>query len=77
MPHHQNEGYVNNESLKNKYNIIKKCEKLKYLGMAVTKINCIHGKTKSRLNSENDCSHSVQEVLSSHLLSTNVQTKTQ
>jgi hypothetical protein len=35
----------------------------------------MHEETKSRLNSGNACYHSVQSLLSSHLLSTNVKVK--
>jgi hypothetical protein len=37
--------------------------------------NCIHEEIRSRLNSGNTCYHAVQNLLSSHLLSTNVKIK--
>jgi hypothetical protein len=40
-----------------------------YLGMTVTNQNLIHEEIKSRLNSGNACYHSVQNLLSSRLLS--------
>jgi hypothetical protein len=43
--------------------------KLKYLGIRVTNQNCGHKEIKSRLNSGNACYHSVQDPLSSCLLS--------
>jgi hypothetical protein len=43
--------------------------KLKYLGMAITNQNCIREGINIRLNSGNTCYHSVQNLLSSHLLS--------
>jgi hypothetical protein len=49
-----------------------KCE---YLGPILTDKNCFREEIKSRLNSENACYHSVQSLLSSHLLSRNVKVK--
>jgi hypothetical protein len=44
----------------------------KYLGMTVTNQNLIQEEIKRRLNSANACYHSVQNLLSSCLLSTNL-----
>jgi hypothetical protein len=44
----------------------------RYLGAKVTNQNLIQEEIKSRLNSDNACYHSVQKLLSSHLLSKNV-----
>jgi hypothetical protein len=44
----------------------------KYLGTTVTNQNLIQAEVKSRLNSGNACSHSVQNLLSSRLLSKNM-----
>jgi hypothetical protein len=49
--------------------------KFKYLGTMLTDQNCIQEEIKSRLNSGNACYHSVQSLLSSHLLSRNVKVK--
>jgi hypothetical protein len=43
----------------------------KYLGTTVTNQNLIQEEIKGRLNSGNACYHSVQNLLSSHLLSKN------
>jgi hypothetical protein len=43
--------------------------KFKYLGMTAAKQNCIHDEIKIKLNLGNACYHSVQNLLSSHLLS--------
>jgi hypothetical protein len=47
----------------------------KYLGMAVTKQNFIQEEIKRRLNSGDACHHSVQNLLSSRLLSENVKVR--
>jgi hypothetical protein len=44
----------------------------KYLGMTVTNQNLIQEEIKRRLNSGNACYHSVQNLLSSQLLSKNL-----
>jgi hypothetical protein len=46
----------------------------RYLGTAVTNENLIQEEMKRRLNSGNSCYHSDQNVLSSRLLSENVNT---
>jgi hypothetical protein len=47
----------------------------KYLGMTITNQNLIQEEIKRRLNSGNACYHSVQNLLSSHLLSKNVKVR--
>jgi hypothetical protein len=50
-------------------------EEFKYLGTALTNRNAIHEGIKSRLKSGNVCCHSVQNLLSSRLLSKNTKIK--
>jgi hypothetical protein len=50
-------------------------ELFKYLGTALTNQNSIQEEMKSRLKSDNACYHSVQNVLSSSLLSKNLKIK--
>jgi hypothetical protein len=49
--------------------------KFKYLGTTLTNQNGIYDEIKSRLNSGNTCYHSVQNLLSSRLISKNLQIK--
>jgi hypothetical protein len=48
----------------------------RYLGSTVTNQNLIQEEIKNRLKSGNACYHSVQNILSSRLLSKNVKIKT-
>jgi len=50
-------------------------EEFKYLGTILTNQNSIQAETKGRLNSGNACYHSVQNILSSSLLSKNLKIK--
>ena len=50
-------------------------EKFQYLGTTLTNKNSIAEEIKNRLKSRNACYHSVQNLLSSRLLSKNVKIK--
>ena len=50
-------------------------EEFKYLGKTLTNKNYIAGEIKSRLRLGNACYHSVQNLLSSRLLSKNLKIK--
>jgi hypothetical protein len=49
--------------------------KFKYLGTRLTAQHCTQEDTKSKLHSGNACYHSAQSLLSSHLLSRNINVK--
>jgi hypothetical protein len=49
--------------------------KLKYLGMTMKSQNVFNDKIKSRLNFGSACYYSVQDLLSSHLISRNLNIK--
>jgi hypothetical protein len=65
MSHHQNAGQ--NHEIK-----IADVAQFKYLGTTITNQNLIHEEIKRRLNIGNSCYHTVQKLLSSHLLSKNI-----
>jgi hypothetical protein len=54
---------------------IERVEEFKYLGMTLSDQNSIQEEIKSRLKSGNACYHSVQNLLSSRLLSKNLKIK--
>jgi hypothetical protein len=69
MSRNQNAGQNHNIKLDNKS--FERVEEFKYLGKTLTDLNSIQEEIKSRLNSGNACYHSVQDLLSSSLLSKN------
>jgi hypothetical protein len=70
MSCHPNSRQNQNISTANKS--FEKVAKFKYLGMTLTNQNHICDEIKSRLNSGNACYYSVQNLLSSHLISKNI-----
>jgi len=70
MPRHQNAGLSHNIKIDN--SSFERVEEFKYLGKTLTDQNSIQEEIKSRLKSGNACYHSVQNVLSSSLLSKNL-----
>jgi hypothetical protein len=57
------------------YKRFENVEQFKYLGTTITNRNLIQEEIKRRLNSGNACYHSVQNLLSSRLLSKNIKTR--
>jgi hypothetical protein len=71
---HQNAGQ--NWEIKIGNRLFENVSQFKYLGTPVTNQNLIQEEIKRRLNSGNACYHSVQNLLSSRLLSENVKVRT-
>jgi hypothetical protein len=72
--HHQNAERNHDMKLTNR-----SCENVaqfRYLGMTITNQNLILEEIKRRLNSSNASYHSVQNILSSRLLSKNIKIET-
>jgi len=70
MSRDQNAGQ--SHSIKNDNSSFARVEEFKYLGTTSTNQNSIQEEIKSRLKSGNTCYHSVQNLLSSSLLSKNL-----
>jgi hypothetical protein len=68
--HHQNVGQ--NQDINTANSSFENVSQFKYLGKTVTNQNLIQEEIKRRLISSNACYHSVQNLLSSRLLSKNV-----
>jgi hypothetical protein len=69
MSRNQYAGHNHNIKIDNKS--FERVEEFKYLGATLTNRQSIHEEIKSRLKSGNACYHSVQNLLSSTLLSKN------
>jgi uncharacterized membrane protein len=73
MSRHPNSGQNQNIRIANES--FENVATFKYLGTTLTDQNDIHGEIKSRLNSGNACYYSVQNILSSRLISKNLKIK--
>jgi hypothetical protein len=73
LSRHQNVGQ--NREIKIANRSFENMSQLKYLGTTVTNQNLIEEEIKRRMNSGNACYHSVQNLLSSRLLSKNLKTR--
>jgi hypothetical protein len=73
MSRDQNAGQ--NYNVKRDYKSLERVEHFKYLGTTLTNRNTTHEEINSRLKSGNACYHSVQNILSSSLLSKNIKIK--
>jgi hypothetical protein len=67
MSHPQNAR--ENYNVKTDNRVFKNVAQFKYLGTVVTLQNLIQKEIKRRFNSGNVCNHSVQKLISSHMLS--------
>jgi len=68
----QDQNAVQNHNIKTDNRSFGRVKRFKYLGATITNQNSIWEEIKSILRSGNACSHSVQNILSSHLLSKNI-----
>jgi ribosomal protein S2 len=74
LSHHQNAGQ--NHDIKIGNRCFDNVAQFRYLGTTITNRNLIQEEIKRRLNSGNACYHSVQNLLSSRLLSKNIKYNT-
>ena len=73
MSRDQNAGRIHSVRIDN--GTFERLEEFKYLGTTLSNQNSIAEEIKSRLKSGNVCYHSVQNILSSRLLSKNLKIK--
>jgi hypothetical protein len=70
LSHHQNAGQSYGIKIANR--CVENVAKFRYLGMTITNQNLIQEGIKRRLNMDDACYHSVQNLLSSRLLFKNI-----
>jgi hypothetical protein len=70
LSRHQNAGQYHDITIRNR--CFENVAQFRYLGTTITNQNLIQEEIKMRLNSGNACYHSVQNLLSSRLLSKNI-----
>ena len=73
MSRDQNSGRIHSVRINN--STFERVEEFNYLRTTLTRLNSIPEEIKSRLRSGNACYHSVQNILSSRLLSKNLKIK--
>jgi hypothetical protein len=73
LSRHQNAGQIHDIKISN--TSFENVAQFKYLGTTITNDNLIQEEIKRRLNSGNVCYHSVQNHLSSRLLSKNIKSR--
>jgi hypothetical protein len=73
MSRHQNSEQ--NQNIRTANELFENVATFKYLGTTLTNQNYIHDEIKSTLNSMNSCYYSVQNLLSSRLISKNLKIK--
>ena len=73
MSRDQNAGRIHSVRIDN--STFERAEEFKYLGTNLTNQNSIAEEIKSRLRSGNACYHSVENLLSSRLLSKNLRSR--
>jgi hypothetical protein len=73
LSRHQNAGQNHEINIDNR--CFENVAQFRYLGTTITDQNLMQEEIKRRLNSGNACYHSVQNLLSSHLLSENVKVR--
>jgi hypothetical protein len=65
---HRHQNSEHNQNIRTANESSENVARFKYLGTMLTNQNDFHGEIKRRLNSGNACCHSVQNLLSSHLI---------
>jgi hypothetical protein len=73
LSRHQNAGQNHDTKIGNRW--FEYVAQFRYLGTTITNKNLIQEEIKRRLNSSNACYHSVQNLLSSRLLSKNIKVR--